>query len=619
MRKRISLISAVLICSVSICSCGSKAEVPSDTSFQAGIQQNNDTNDHTEAVTDTYDDDYEDYEFVSTLTDEGQIIYYNPEGKVSFCSGDFYGDKVYNFDDAINALYQNISMLSDNEDIELEADFETTIGDVTFYSIRQVYEGEDVYDCIAKVAVDADGNVLGLINSLLNGHDEKDFVTDPFMYPEEDYFAGKTSSSWTGTVVDEDGKSREVTVPVVKDPKDGKTYLADAERGIICVDYDFIDDRDTIDDLHVLPAGEGAYSDYVLIYYDLYIKVHDFYKQRGWNSPNGRGTPTLLAIDIGTAGEEPPPSMGAYVGNIMGYEIVDLSARLPNEADLSLVGHEFTHIVSGANHVGEYFNESGAINESLSDIMGNIIQVHITKPSKIDWFEECFGNGEPYDYSYRVWDEYYHPNVYWDNPEFNDHGEVHHNSGIVSSISYHLYNSGMSLEDQADFWIMADMALSPDTDFSLLAAKLPWCMEIAGYEQYEGALLSAIDKCGMKDTSVPEKAPEGRGIVRLSYPDIEYCRENEIYFHIVSDETGEEFITWPQNDTGEVAAVLFPGTYMIYAQLGEDGDTYIYSNDNWIYVDEKDENYSYLENLDEKLDVKAGDYFILKTKGLPVR
>ena len=565
---------------------------------------------------DEYANNPSSYTFTSTLTDEGQIVKKNSEGYTIFYSGDFYGEKISNSDEALNAVYEYLDMLCDDENISLEEDLVSSNQHSTFYTFRQMYNESVVNDSIVKIATDPDGNVLGLISSLKSGNIANYGLLDPEIYsPEKDYFEGKTSSTWSGTVKDAENNSIDITVPVVINPKDGKAYLADADRKIICVDYD---EPGTLNKLNVLHVGDGAYSDYVLLYYDLYIKVYDFYVERGWKSPNGRGTPSLVQIDIGTEGTDIPTNMASYSMLNNGYEIVNLSARLPNELDYFTVGHEFTHIVSEANHVGPYLNEFGAINESISDIMGNIIEMTMMNHSTSEWFVSSFEDTTPDGYSYSVWDAEYTPDVYWDNTSLNDHGNVHHNSGIASSISYKLYKAGMSLEDQFQFWLMADLALSPNTDFELFADKLPWCMEIAGLSQYEEALLAAIDACGLKNTEVPTSAPSDMALLRFTYPDIEFCENNEIYFTFYEMDTGYEKVTWPAKDTGEVASVLYPGTYLLSAHLGDSDNYFLYFYDSWMECTE-DEVYSIAEDdPNVYLDIDSGVYTGLGTEGLPV-
>lgn len=556
------------------------------------------------------------YNFVSTLTDEGRIVSKNSDGYTVFYSGDFYGEKVNSFSDARNAVNSCLSTLCDNENIVLKEDLEVSNDTATVYTFKHMQGKRTVENSIIKVVTDPAGNVLGLTSSLKSGKiSEEDLLEDEIEYsPEVDFFAGKIASTWSGTVKDVQNKSRDITVPVVTDSKTGKMYLADAERKIICVDYD---NPGKVDNLIALQPSVGAYSDYVLLYYDLYINIFDFYVERGWQSPNGRGTPTVLMIDIGTDNTEIPPSMGAYVGCNNGFEVMELSARLPNEVDYSLVGHEFTHIVTGANYVGPYINEYGALNESISDIMGNLINMSVKNSSSSEWFKSSFEDTEPDGYSYKVWDAEYTPDVYWGNAGVNDNGNVHHNSGIVSSISYNLYKAGMSVEEQFKFWLMTDVALTPNTDFALLAEKMPWCLEIAGFTEYEGALLAAIDSCGLKNTAIPDSAPSGLALLRFTYPDISFCEKNEIYFTFTDLETGREKVTWPQKGTGEVASALYPGNYYLTAHIEDSDVYYLYYIDSWMEGTEDEVNEQALIDMYSNLELSEGDYYVLETEGLP--
>ncbi len=563
--------------------------------------------------------------FVSTLTDEGRIVTQNDRGSVGFMSGDFYGQPVDDGDEALDAIYSVIDEIGGDEDTELRYDLTVTMGNVTYYTFVQTQDGQDSYNGMVKVATDQDGTVLGIMSSLRNTPLDEDSLVDPVDYQMENdmtaFFDGLIPDTLTQTVEYGEEGMKEITVPVSKDPETGSTYLADVDRGVVCVDKD---DYDNDEVMTVLEPNADAFSDYELAYYDACIKVMDYYEAKGWSIPNGHGSPLMLCIDRGTAGEPAPPSMASYSGYYEGFEHMMLSARLPNEVDLSLLGHEYTHMVSDVNHVGIYLNETGAVNESFSDIMGFAIEGALEEEKESDWTDSYEAERKEAGYPNYVWDEYYTPDAPFHTGE-NDGGSVHHNSNCITIISLRLAEAGMTPDEQFDFWIQADLALTRDTDFRQLGERLPWCMEIAGYTQYEQALQVAIAESGILDTSIPEEPQPDLALVRFDYPNSDFSDENALYFSF-NDLSGNEYRnTWPEAGTGKVAASLSPGFYYVYLKVddkyadeGDPGTYYLYHPDTgWEEVSaDVIENYEF-ENLTEPVDVIEGEKLMLLTDGLP--
>lgn len=563
--------------------------------------------------------------FVSTLTDEGMIVTRNDRGKIGFMSGDFYEQPVHDEAEALEAVYSMIDEIGGREETELRHDLTATMGGVTYYTFVQTQDGMDSYEGVVKVATDQNGTVLGIVSSLRDSLFEEDSLFDPVDYHMENdmtaFFDGLVHDTLTQTVEYGEEGTKEITVPVSKDPKTGRTYLADVDRGVICVDND---DLTYEDEMTVLEPNADEFSDYELAYYDACIKVIDFYETKGWIIQNGHGSPLMLCIDRGTAGDPVPPSMASYSGYRDGFEHMTLSARLPNEINLSLLGHEYTHMVSDANHVGDYMNETGALNEGFSDIIGNAIEMSLEKGREDNWFDSFETEGKEAGYPNFVWDEYYTPDAPFHTDE-NDGGSVHHNSNCISHISLRLNEAGMSPEEQFDFWIQADLALTQDTDFRQLGERLPWCMEIAGYPQYEQALQEAIAEAGILDTSIPEEALPELALVRFDYPDPDFSDNHAIYLSF-NDLSGNEYRnTWPEAETGKVAASLSPGYYYVYLKVDDmyadpedQGTYYLYHPETgWEEVSaDVIENYEF-ESLTEPIDAAEGEKLLLLTEGLP--
>lgn len=121
---------------------------------------------------------------------------------------------------------------------------------------------------------------------------------------------------------------------------------------------------------------------------------------------------------------------------------------------LDIVGHEFTHGISDTMAHLVYEAESGALNESFSDIFGNTIQAHQLGAVANLWkigedrtsalgtsqyirnMEDPKDNGDPDTYK----------GTYWHTTP-NDNFGVHTNSGVQNFMYYLLVNGGAGTND----------------------------------------------------------------------------------------------------------------------------------------------------------------------------
>lgn len=153
-----------------------------------------------------------------------------------------------------------------------------------------------------------------------------------------------------------------------------------------------------------------------------------------------------------------------------------------------------------------YCNEYGAINEGLSDIMGNLVEILLEGDSSGSWvIGENTGQAvrslkEPnlYGQPAALKDLYY---ISASNcpEEGNDNGGVHTNSSILGTLSYQLHQAGMSEWEQCYFWMNAVLAMTPYTDFEQLEMLLPWCMNLSGFPEYADDLVRAMREAGFGD------------------------------------------------------------------------------------------------------------------------
>lgn len=127
-------------------------------------------------------------------------------------------------------------------------------------------------------------------------------------------------------------------------------------------------------------------------------------------------------------------------GSQMVYGDGDGSTFIPLSGGLDVVGHELTHAVTSSESNLTYQNESGALNEALSDIFGTLVE-----------FKYQSGKAD-----YDIGEDIYTPNIsgdalrsmsdptkYGDPDHYSkryigtsDNGGVHTNSGIINKAAY---------------------------------------------------------------------------------------------------------------------------------------------------------------------------------------
>nr|WP_282597794.1 M4 family metallopeptidase [Bacillus cytotoxicus] len=99
-------------------------------------------------------------------------------------------------------------------------------------------------------------------------------------------------------------------------------------------------------------------------------KVYDYYKKTfNRNSFDNKGAKLISAVHVGEAWNN-----AAWNGVQMVYGDGDGKTFIPLSAGLDVIGHELTHAVTEYTANLVYQNESGVLNESISDIMGVMVE-----------------------------------------------------------------------------------------------------------------------------------------------------------------------------------------------------------------------------------------------------
>ena len=435
-------------------------------------------------------------------------------------------------------------------------------------------------------------------------------------------FAGMEESSWIGEVTMFDGRKEEITVPTMTNPETGEVFLGDVKRKIVCADFtDFVSNKTVT----LIKQEDGVWNDGDLVTMMNMAKVWDFYNEIGWTGPDGDGTPVLMLMNwVDENGE--PVENACYMGKQNGFQVFGFNRVERNGECMDILGHEFTHCVSDSLVTDlPYFNDIGAINEALSDTMGNLIETYINETDDPEWLIgegardpelilRCMSDPHRYKQPEYTWDMYYVPNV--ETPEEdNDAGGAHTNSSLLNLISWRLHEKGMPVEEEFYYWMNAIMAVVPGMDYPMMAKLLPWCMKQLGYDEWLPVLEAAIEETRIAETE-PDSIPEGCSMIYCEVPESMQEVAGQIRLTIFDQNDEAVGFTWPDARAMGILYVVPAGDYQLQLTApGENkGDTaaWVLSGDNWIYIDQN------TDFPEDTLFTFDGDcIYELTTNGLP--
>ena len=425
-----------------------------------------------------------------------------------------------------------------------------------------------------------------------------------------------------------DGKdTEEVTVPVLKDEKTGKTYLADAERQILCAwQAPFFYEEGVIEPVE---TDDGVDPVDAVSYYN-YIRVWDYYASKGWVGPDGEGTPSLLLMNY-LDQEGKPEDNACYVTKIKGFQVFAWSRSTNFGGCIDVVAHEMTHCVTtNTMTYNIYENDMGSINEGYSDIMGNVIEMMIEgEDEEGAWLiAENIGSpirnmAEPHDFAQPefAWDTYYAPKPIKPTG-MNDKGGVHINNSLLSRVSYRLYEAGMKARDQGYYWLNTALVISPQCDYPIMATILPWVMEQLGYEEYLDALNAAIEEAKFTATEPTAEIPEGCGTMTFDFAPVKELmdegRVSVTYFHAPDADVFTRITSWPTEGTSVATANIPEGDYFVVAGVSDESGQLkrqaAYGEDGWVIL----ENYRDSKEVSsacKTISLKAGEKIEIPNEG----
>ncbi|OIN67588.1 bacillolysin [Exiguobacterium sp. KRL4] len=263
----------------------------------------------------------------------------------------------------------------------------------------------------------------------------------------------------------------------------GKYYLQDTTRGKGVYTYD-AKNRTSLPGTLWADADNVFNATYDRAAVSAHVnaaKTYDFYKNTyGRNSYDNAGARLNSTVHYSTNYNN-----AFWDGTKMVYGDGDGTTFVALSGALDVVAHELTHAVTEYTAGLVYQNESGAINEAVSDIMGTVAEYSVG--SNFDWLvgEDIYTPGVSGDALRSM----SNPAAYGDPDHYSkrytgteDNGGVHINSGIVNKSAYLLANGGTFYNVSvtgigvpklgAIYYRALNVYLTPNSNFSSLRAAV---------------------------------------------------------------------------------------------------------------------------------------------------
>jgi Zn-dependent metalloprotease len=207
-------------------------------------------------------------------------------------------------------------------------------------------------------------------------------------------------------------------------------------------------------------------------------------------------------------------------GSEMVYGI--LSSNGKGVVGIDVIGHELTHGVTEYTSSLIYSKEPGAINESMSDIMGKSVQFY-SKPSDSSWilsndmgweirdFSNPNADGQPDTYK----------GTYWITSSFDNYG-VHTNSGVGNFMFYLLVKGGSGTNDIGNKYAVAGIGLSK-ADKIIYRSNTTYLTSTSQYTDWRNACIqAATDLYGATSNEV-KQVRNAWYAVGVSPTNVTYC------------------------------------------------------------------------------------------------
>jgi Zn-dependent metalloprotease len=299
------------------------------------------------------------------------------------------------------------------------------------------------------------------------------------------------------------------------------TVTASLRRSIYDAEHEFLSDAALPGKLVRSEGQAPTVDDAVNEAYDGLGATYDFYRNvYNRNSIDDRGLRLVATVHFGDGFNN-----AFWNGKEMVFGDGDGHVFVGFTRSIDVIGHELTHGVTEFTAGLEYHNQSGALNESFSDVFGSLIKQFAASPKqtadKADWL---IGAGilapDIHGVALRSMKD---PGTAFDDPrlggrdpqpkhmsdfqempddEFNDFGGVHSNSGIPNHAFYLVATAlgGHAWEDAGLIWYQTLKQLNQTSEFADCAnvtSQVAGALFGSGSKQQQ-TVKSAWDHVGVK-------------------------------------------------------------------------------------------------------------------------
>ncbi len=250
-------------------------------------------------------------------------------------------------------------------------------------------------------------------------------------------------------------------------------------------------------------------------------KTYDFFLETfNRNSFDDKGGAIISYAEWNVEGEQ---INAFWSGGFAAYGAGD-GENIGSYGAIDVVGHEITHGVTQYSANLVYQGESGALNESFSDIFGTAVEFYAEGNDKGDWLGgEDFNMGSGATRSMENPKEYSNPDtyqgIYWINvQEEDDFGGVHTNSGVQSHWFYLLCEGGSGMNDDSITYNVSEIGLD---DATAIAYRNLTLYLLPDSKYHEAALYSvqaAIDLFGEESQQVQSTMDAWEAVGIYFYP-----------------------------------------------------------------------------------------------------
>lgn len=266
--------------------------------------------------------------------------------------------------------------------------------------------------------------------------------------------------------------------------------------------------------------------------YDFTGVTREFYqKEYGRNSIDGKGMKFVSTVNYGENYEN-----AFWNGSQMTYGKPGPDSPFKTFMILDVAGHEITHGVTEMESNLEYRGQSGALNESLSDVYGNLIKQYANHETadKADWL---VGGGIWKDnVKGRGLRDMLNPGTAYDDPSIGkdpqpahmkdyyrtqgDNGGVHYNSGIPNKAfaTFAKAVGGNAWDDPGHIWFKARETAGSNPSFAQFAFQTVEAAKSMGKTDLVPKLIAAWEGVGVTpnakalDTITPAAPVDNSGI-----------------------------------------------------------------------------------------------------------